>query len=90
MQERLSKQGAQGDEAATVEVATKILNVLDNYDRAFQSIEATTNEEVEIVDAYKNTYQTVTLLPYALRMQVNLIYPILLPRLEDDLLLFLL
>ena len=54
MQERLSKQGAQGDEAATVEVATKILNVLDNYDRAFQSIEATTNEEVEIVDAYKN------------------------------------
>ena len=59
MQDRLSKQGAQGDEAATVEVATKILNVLDNYDRAFQSIEATTNEEVEIVDDYKTTYDMI-------------------------------
>ena len=55
MQERLSKQGKLGTEMATVDVASKMLNVLDNYDRAFQSIEATTNEEVDIVNDYKNT-----------------------------------
>mmetsp|Transcript_10896 Transcript_10896/g.24818 ORF Transcript_10896/g.24818 Transcript_10896/m.24818 type:complete len:245 (-) Transcript_10896:18-752(-) len=59
MQERFAEQGAQGKETATVEVAQKILNVLDNYDRAFQSVEAATNEEVEIVDAYKNTYDMI-------------------------------
>lgn len=55
MQERLAKQGAQGTETATVDVAQKVLNVLDNYDRAFQAVEAATNEEVEIVEAYKHT-----------------------------------
>lgn len=56
MQERLAKLGSQGKEMATVDVATSILKVLDNYDRAFQAVEPATNEEVEIVDAYKNTY----------------------------------
>ena len=59
MQERLAKQGSQGKETATIEVATSILNVLDNYDRAFQAVEAATNEEVEIVDAYKHTYDMI-------------------------------
>ena len=59
MQERLTKQGSQGKETATVEVATSILNVLDTYDRAFQAVEAATNEEVEIVDAYKHTYDLI-------------------------------
>ncbi|KAL7534449.1 hypothetical protein ACHAXR_005882 [Thalassiosira sp. AJA248-18] len=59
MQERLTKQGAQGNEKATVDVAEKVLNVLDNYDRAFGAVEATTNEEVEIVDAYKKTYDMI-------------------------------
>lgn len=59
MQERSSKQGALGDEAARVEVATKILNVLETYDRAFQAVDAATNEEVEIVDAYKGTYDLI-------------------------------
>lgn len=59
MQERMTKQGAQGTETATVEVAQKVLNVLDNYDRAFQSVDAATNEEVEIVDAYKKTYDMI-------------------------------
>ena len=59
MQERLAKQGSQGKETATVDVATSILNVLDNYDRAFQAVEAATNEEVEIVDAYKHTYDLI-------------------------------
>lgn len=58
-QERMAKQGAQGTEMATVDVAGKILDVLDNYDRAFQSVEAVTNEEVEIVDAYKKTYDLI-------------------------------
>lgn len=56
MQERLAKLGSQGKEMATVDVATSFLKVLDNYDRAFQAVEPATNEEVEIVDAYKNTY----------------------------------
>jgi len=59
MQERLAKQGSQGKETATMEVATSILNVLDNYDRAFQAVEPATNEEVEIVDAYKHTYDLI-------------------------------
>lgn len=59
MQERLAKQGAQGTELATVDVAQKILNVLDNYDRAFQAVEAATNEEVEIVEAYKKTQDMI-------------------------------
>lgn len=59
MQERLAKQGAQGTEKATFDVAQNIINVLDNCDRAFQSVEAATNEEVEIVDAYKKTYDMI-------------------------------
>ncbi len=59
MQERLAKQGAQGNEQATVDVAQNILNVLDNYDRAFGAIEAATNEEVEIVEAYKKTQDMI-------------------------------
>lgn len=59
MQERLAKEGASGTEEATVEVASKMLNVLDNYDRAFQAVEATTNEEVEIVESYKKTYDMI-------------------------------
>jgi molecular chaperone GrpE len=55
MRGRAAKQGAQATETATVEVATKIIDVIDNYDRAFQAAEAATNEEVEIVDAYKET-----------------------------------
>jgi len=58
MQDRLAKQYL-GTEIATVDVAQQILNVLDNYDRAFKSIEAVTNEEVEIVDAYKKTYDMI-------------------------------
>lgn len=55
----MAKQGSQGTEMATVDVAQKILNVLDNYDRAFQSVDAATNEEVEIVDAYQKTYDMI-------------------------------
>ena len=55
----MAKEGSQGTEKATVEVAEKILNVLDNYDRAFQAVDAATNEEVEIVDAYKKTQDMI-------------------------------
>merc|ERR1719401_2413088 len=55
MRERAARQDTQVTEDATVEVATRILDVLDNYDRAFQAVEAATNEEVEIVAAYKAT-----------------------------------
>lgn len=55
MNERMADQSSESTEVATVQVAEKILNVLDNYDRAFQAVEATTNEEMEIAEAYKNT-----------------------------------
>jgi len=58
-QERFAQQSAKGMEIATLDVAQKIVNVLDNYDRAFQSVEAATNEEVEIVDAYQKTYDMI-------------------------------
>lgn len=59
IQERLSKQGSQGRDTAIVDVANQILNVFDNYDRAFQAVEAATNEEVEIVEAYKNNQNLI-------------------------------
>lgn len=59
MQDRLSKQGSQETETAKVEIAEKVLNVLENYDRAFAAVEAATNEEVEIVDAYKKSYDLI-------------------------------
>jgi len=55
MQDRLAKIGAAGTETAKVDICTKIVSVLDNYDRAFGAVDAATNEEVEIVDAYQNT-----------------------------------
>mmetsp|Transcript_20282 Transcript_20282/g.33063 ORF Transcript_20282/g.33063 Transcript_20282/m.33063 type:complete len:251 (-) Transcript_20282:195-947(-) len=59
MKERYVKAGAKGTEMATVDVATKIINVLDIYDGAFNAVEAATNEEVEIVDAYQKTYDMI-------------------------------
>lgn len=59
IQERLSNQNRDGDGAATVQVARQMLNVLDNYDRAFGVVTAETDSEKEIEDAYKASYQKI-------------------------------
>lgn len=55
MRERAARQSAAVTDTTTVEVATRVLDVLDNYDRAFQAVAAATNEEVEVVAAYTRT-----------------------------------
>lgn len=52
--DRLDNQSKAGESLAAKEVADKLISVMDNYDRAFQQVEATTDEEKEIEAAYKN------------------------------------
>lgn len=59
MRDRAAKQGSQVQLDATIEVATRILDVLDNYDRAFQAVEAATDEEEEILATYRKTQDMV-------------------------------
>ena len=59
IQERLSMQNTDADGAATVQVARKMLAVLDNYDRAFGVVTAETESEKEIEAAYKATYAKI-------------------------------
>lgn len=59
IQERMTKQNSEGDDTATVQVVRKMLEVLDNYDRAFGVVTAETPEQQEIEDAYKASYQKI-------------------------------
>lgn len=59
MQNRFSKQGQQGDEVATIEVARKMLEVLDNFDRAFMAVDAETDEEKAIEAEYQAVYDKI-------------------------------
>lgn len=53
IQDRLNKQNNSGKSASTKEVAEKFLTVLDNYDRAFGVIDATSDQEMDIETSYK-------------------------------------
>ena len=55
----MSRQGEQGAEIATIDVVRKMLDVIDNYDRAFGAVTPSTDEEREIADAYKKTYDMI-------------------------------
>mmetsp|Transcript_8395 Transcript_8395/g.12180 ORF Transcript_8395/g.12180 Transcript_8395/m.12180 type:complete len:243 (-) Transcript_8395:127-855(-) len=59
IQDRFSRQGKQGDEVATIDVARKMLEVLDNYDRAFAAINAETDEEKAIEAQYQAVYDRI-------------------------------
>lgn len=59
LQERTLKQTRESGDKATAQVATKILDVLANYDRAFASVKPSTDEEMEIEAAYKATYEKI-------------------------------
>ena len=59
MVERWAKQRSQGTEMATIDVATKKCDVLDNYNQVLQLVEAETDEEVEVVEVYAKTQDIV-------------------------------
>lgn len=59
IQNRFSKQGQKGDEEATMNVARKMLEVIDNYNRAFGAVTAETDEEKEIEAKYKASYESI-------------------------------
>lgn len=59
LQERMSKQTQEVGGDATVEVAQKLLNVLDNFDRAFASVTPEIDADKEAEAAYKKAYDGI-------------------------------
>jgi molecular chaperone GrpE len=55
----LSKQGKNGDEEATMKVTLQMLEVIDNFNRAFGAVQAETEEEKAIEAAYKKSYEGI-------------------------------
>lgn len=53
----MNVQSQGGDSMATVQVARKMLDVLDNFDRAFGVVQPETEEQYQIESAYKTTYE---------------------------------
>jgi molecular chaperone GrpE len=47
------------DKLASVDVARAMLDVLDNYDRAFKNIVAETPEQEEVEASYRKTYEMI-------------------------------
>jgi len=56
IQERMNALVQDGDKKASVEVARAMLEVIDNYDRAFKDITPETEVQVQVEAAYKKTY----------------------------------
>mmetsp|Transcript_18501 Transcript_18501/g.45840 ORF Transcript_18501/g.45840 Transcript_18501/m.45840 type:complete len:198 (-) Transcript_18501:55-648(-) len=59
IQDRMSSQGGQQNTMATTVVVREMLELLDNFDRAFGVIKPETEEEEAIDAAYKELYQSV-------------------------------
>mmetsp|Transcript_29600 Transcript_29600/g.60067 ORF Transcript_29600/g.60067 Transcript_29600/m.60067 type:complete len:150 (-) Transcript_29600:629-1078(-) len=57
IQDRMVQQNKEGNPAATVEVVRKILDVLDNYDRAFGAVVSETEEQKAVELDYKKTQE---------------------------------
>lgn len=55
----MTEQNKGGDDEATVTVARQMLGLLDNFDRAFGVLTAETEEQKEIEDAYRATYDKI-------------------------------
>lgn len=55
----MTEQNKGGDDEATVMVARQMLGLLDNYDRAFGVLTAETDEQKEIEEAYRTTYDKI-------------------------------
>jgi molecular chaperone GrpE len=59
IQERMASQNKQGDVMAIREIVREMLEVMDNFDRAFMAVAAETDEQKEIEVAYKEVYQSM-------------------------------
>jgi molecular chaperone GrpE len=59
MQDRFKTKSSQGNADATIQVARKILEVIDNCNRAFSNIIPETDEEREAESAYKKAYNGI-------------------------------
>ena len=55
----MSSQNSKGDAMATQQVVREVLEVIDNFDRAFGAIVPETEEEVVIEAEYKALYQKI-------------------------------
>jgi len=59
IQQRMNSQSSQSDDMATTQVARQMLEVLDNFDRAFGSVTPETDEEKAIEAEYKQAYNDI-------------------------------
>ena len=59
LQDRMSKQSKESEATATVEVARKLLGVLDNFDRAFMAVTPESDADKEAEEAYKKGYDAI-------------------------------
>eukprot|EP00551_Chaetoceros_affinis_P003830 CAMPEP_0203634482 /NCGR_PEP_ID=MMETSP0088-20131115/1411_1 /ASSEMBLY_ACC=CAM_ASM_001087 /TAXON_ID=426623 /ORGANISM="Chaetoceros affinis, Strain CCMP159" /LENGTH=240 /DNA_ID=CAMNT_0050488095 /DNA_START=306 /DNA_END=1028 /DNA_ORIENTATION=+ len=59
IQDRMKIKMKAGAGDANIEIARKILNVLDNYERAFGVVTPETDEEKEVEASYKDTYSMI-------------------------------
>lgn len=55
----MNTQSKKGDNMATIQVTRQMLEVLDNYDRAFGAVTPSTDEEKAIEAEYKATYDMI-------------------------------
>ena len=59
IRERMSSQNETGDAQAIVKVVQAVLELLDNFDRAYGVIQPETDEDRAIEAEYKEAYQTI-------------------------------
>ena len=59
MSDRLDKQSKTGSSAVAKDIAVELLSVLDNYDRAFKSVDPETDEEKETEALYLEVYNMI-------------------------------
>jgi molecular chaperone GrpE len=59
IQDRMNNQSMKGDTMATVQVARQMLDVLDNFDRAFGAVTPETDEDKLIESEYKKSYDNI-------------------------------
>lgn len=59
IQQRMNVQSQKSDDQATMQVARQMLEVLDNFDRAFGSVTPETDEQKAIEAEYKKAYDDI-------------------------------
>jgi molecular chaperone GrpE len=59
MQERFKSKTSQGSTDATIQVARKMLDVVDNCNRAFSNVSPETDEQKAIEAAFKKAYGSI-------------------------------